>query len=328
MAQANDIMVSVYCLAYNHEKYIRNALNAFVSQKTNFKYEVIVHDDASTDKTADIIREYEQKYPEIIKGIYQSENQRSKNVKTVHEHIFPRMRGRYVAICEGDDYWTDENKLQMQVDALEANPECSMSFHYVELFDLGKQMVTDRLPRLADLGTGILDADQTIRLAVLDFLQLSSIVVRKSIYDGYILNAPQFVNAMPVGDVPLAIYMANNGKAYFIGKIMSRYNAGTEQSWTQRIIQNKEKHLAHFRRMSEGYALCKDYLPAEFGDIIDEAVLNAEVVMHESDNDFGYVLRKKYFKRFKTYNTKHKIKCVASLVFPKLVKKIEDKRKG
>ena len=77
----NQIMVSILCIAYNHEKYIRQCLNGFVMQKTNFKYEVLVHDDASTDKTADIIREYEEKYPDLIKPIYQTENQYSKGVK-------------------------------------------------------------------------------------------------------------------------------------------------------------------------------------------------------------------------------------------------------
>ncbi len=326
MAQSNDIMVSVYCLAYNHEKYIRNALNAFVSQKTNFKYEVIVHDDASTDKTADIIREYEEKYPDIIKPIYQSENQYSKKIGIVKNHVFPRLRGKYVAICEGDDFWTDENKLQMQVDALEKNPDCSMSFHHVELFDLSKGAVVDNLPRKAGLKSGIISSKELVSLAVLDFIQLSSVMLRKSVYDDYMINTPEYAKVMPVGDAPLTIYMAKNGEAYFIDRVMSRYNAGTEESWTKRVAQNREKHLEHFNKMQQGYALCKEFLPEEFLDVIDEAVLNAEVVMHESDSDYGYVLRKKYFKRFKTYNIKHKIKCVASLLFPRLVAKIENKR--
>ncbi len=327
MAQANDIMVSVYCLAYNHEKYIRNALESFVSQKTDFKYEVIVHDDASTDKTADIIREYEEKYPEIIKPIYQSENQYSKKIGIVKNHVFPRLSGKYVAICEGDDYWTDDNKLQMQVDALQANPDCSMSFHRVELFDLSKGAVADNLPRREGLAEGVITSKELVSLAVLDFIQLSSVMLRKSVYDNYMTDTPEYAKTMPVGDAPLTIYMAKNGKAYFVDKVMSRYNAGTEESWTKRVAQNREKHLEHFNKMQQGYALCKEFLPEEFGEVIDEAVLNAKVVMHESDSDFGYVLRKRYFKRFKTYNTKHKIKCVAALIFPKLVKKIEDKRK-
>ena len=122
-------LVSVYCLAYNHEKYIRETLEGFMRQKTDFSYEVIVHDDASTDGTANIIREYAEKYPEIIKPIIQTENQYSKGLLIFHSFIYPHIRGKYLAVCEGDDYWCDEYKLQKQVDWMEAHPDYSLCAH-------------------------------------------------------------------------------------------------------------------------------------------------------------------------------------------------------
>ena len=122
-------MVSVCCLAYNHEPYIRDCLEGFVKQKTDFKYEVLIHDDASTDKTAEIIREYEDKYPELIKPIYQTENQWSKGVPLTNTFLYARANGKYYAICEGDDYWCDENKLQKQFDFMQAHPEYSACVH-------------------------------------------------------------------------------------------------------------------------------------------------------------------------------------------------------
>lgn len=127
-----DIMVSVYCLAYNHEKYIRETLDGFVSQITDFNFEVWVHDDASTDHTPDIIQEYVDKYPTIIKPIYQKENQYSKGLGITRTYIYPKMQGRYIASCEGDDYWNDPYKLQKQFNAMEAHPECSLSTHKVQ----------------------------------------------------------------------------------------------------------------------------------------------------------------------------------------------------
>lgn len=118
-----ESLVSICCLAYNHEPYIRQCLDGFIIQKTDFPFEVLVHDDASTDKTAEIIREYEALYPEIIKPIYQTENQYSKRIGITNTFQFPRARGKYIAICEGDDYWTDPLKLQKQVDFLEGNEE-------------------------------------------------------------------------------------------------------------------------------------------------------------------------------------------------------------
>ena len=125
--------LSICCITYNHAKFIRQALDGFMMQKTNFPFEIIIHDDASTDGTADIIREYEQKYPEIIRPTYQTQNQWSKGVNILKTFVYPKIQGQYVALCEGDDYWTDENKLQKQVDYLDAHPEVSVCFHPVNI---------------------------------------------------------------------------------------------------------------------------------------------------------------------------------------------------
>lgn len=118
----NKPVVSIICLAYNHENYIREALEGFVMQKTNFPFEIVIHDDASTDNTASIIREYQAKYPDLFNPIFQSENQYSKERGRVTKIVFDAAQGKYVSLCEGDDYWTDPLKLQKQVDFLENNP--------------------------------------------------------------------------------------------------------------------------------------------------------------------------------------------------------------
>ena len=119
-------LVSICCITYNHEPYIRQCLDGFMMQKTNFSFEVLIHDDASTDKTQDIIREYEAKYPDIIKPIYQKENQYSKGISVTKTFNYPRVKGKYIAMCDGDDYWIDPYKLQKQVDYLEAHSDCGL----------------------------------------------------------------------------------------------------------------------------------------------------------------------------------------------------------
>lgn len=118
-------LVSICCITYNHAPYIRECLEGFLMQKTNFAFEILLYDDASTDMNQDIIREYHSKYPNLIKPILQKENQYSKGVK-VGSFNFDRAQGKYIALCEGDDYWIDPGKLQKQVDFLENNPECGM----------------------------------------------------------------------------------------------------------------------------------------------------------------------------------------------------------
>lgn len=115
-------LVSICCTTYNHVDFIRMTLDGILSQKTTFSYEVIIHDDASTDGTPDIIREYVEKYPKLIRPIFQTENKFSQNIKPSPTYIWPTVKGKYMAFCEGDDYWSDPNKIQKQIDFLEANP--------------------------------------------------------------------------------------------------------------------------------------------------------------------------------------------------------------
>jgi glycosyltransferase involved in cell wall biosynthesis len=130
-----EIMVSICCIAYNHEKYISDAINGFLLQETNFKYEILIHDDASTDHTADIIREYSKKYPDTIHAFFQNENQYSKKIKILANFVYPHAKGKYIALCEGDDYWTDKNKLQFQVDFLENNRNYMGIAHNVKYYN-------------------------------------------------------------------------------------------------------------------------------------------------------------------------------------------------
>lgn len=121
-------LVSICCTAYNHEKYLAQTLDSFLAQQCDFPFEILIHDDVSTDATADIIREYAAKYPEIIRPMFQTENQYSKGVPINETFNFPRARGKYIALCEGDDFWCDPHKLQRQISYMESDPQCTFSF--------------------------------------------------------------------------------------------------------------------------------------------------------------------------------------------------------
>lgn len=126
----SDIEVTVFCISYNHGKYIRDALDSIVSQKTNFKFEILIFDDASTDDSQKIIREYNDKYPGLFVLKLMKKNTYG-NRPNIESLMLPYVHGKYVAMCECDDFWTDSNKLQLQYDALEANPDCSLCTHKV-----------------------------------------------------------------------------------------------------------------------------------------------------------------------------------------------------
>lgn len=240
-----EIMVSVYCLAYNHEKYIRKTLEGFVTQKTNFKYEVIIHDDASTDKTTDIIKEFAGNYPELIIPIYQTENQYSKKVPISKTFIHPLCRGKYIAICEGDDYWCDSTKLQMQVDYMEAHPKCSMCVHDTLLIN------EDGSSRESTINGSKKDIDyhagKVIRAGGGAFFQTSSFLAKAEI----IKNRPDLFTIKGIGDYPMCIYAAVNGYVHYIGKVMSCYRIGGENSWSKKMKENKKMMTDHYLRYYE-----------------------------------------------------------------------------
>lgn len=131
------MVVSICCITYNHAQFIRKCLDGFLMQKTDFPIEILIHDDCSTDGTTEIIREYEAKYPELIFPLYEEENQyQHGKAAEIDFYNYRRARGKYIAYCEGDDYWTDPLKLQKQVDFMEANPEYSICFHDFQVYDV------------------------------------------------------------------------------------------------------------------------------------------------------------------------------------------------
>lgn len=225
------IAVSVYCLAYNHEKYIRRTLDGFVKQKTDFEYEVLVHEDASMDRTAEIIREYAGKYPDIIKPIYQKENQFFK-VDIVETYIYPRVRGKYIAICEGDDYWTDENKLQKQYDILEQHPECSLCTHKVQCCDedgtLNGRVIPDKGYQLC--GSRVLKEEEIVQCYWLRQegypFHTSSYFFRREIIRSDLYSSM---------DAEILRSCLTLGLVYYIDEIMSVRRFGAAESWNERL---------------------------------------------------------------------------------------------
>lgn len=229
-----EVLVTVSCMVFNHEPFLRKTLDGFVNQKTNFPFEVIVHDDASTDGSAAIIREYCEKYPDLFRPIFQTENQYRKGIKISKTFIYPNARGKYLATCEGDDYWCDENKLQLQADYMEAHPDCSMCVHDTAFIDndgnfLGSFLNGHRKDR-------DYTAHQIIRADGGGLFQTSSYFAKRHI----IAERPDTFNITKIGDLPIAIHAGVSGYVHYIGRVMSCYRVGHNNSWTARLDSNVE----------------------------------------------------------------------------------------
>src|SRR5260221_9409884 len=135
-------LVSVCVITYNHEKFIRQCLDGIMMQKTSFRFEVVIGDDCSTDNTCGIIREFAERYPDVIRPVYQPVN--VGGARNAYEFCYPILTGKYIAVCEGDDYWTDSFKLQRQVGFLEQNPDYAFCFHRVKGIDEENSVISEQ----------------------------------------------------------------------------------------------------------------------------------------------------------------------------------------
>ncbi len=309
-------LVSISCKTYMHAPFIRDAIEGFLMQQTTFPVEILIHDDASPDGTADIVREYEKKHPQLIKATYQIENQHKKKPKT-DKYVKPHpRRGKYVAMCEGDDYWTDPLKLQKQVEFMEANPDFSMCFHAVELVDGHK-----KTGRVTGAGNKDTVFDQT-KLFYSDGFHspTASLLFRKE----HVENRPEWSTKGPVGDIPLKLVLSQKGKFYYINQVMGVRRIRVPGSWNDRVRNNPVQEYEYHKRMIPMLDGFNDYSKYKYNDeVLDKK-------LYYTKKTFFFISRKERFFLLKQGRLSRainrlslfkKMEFLAVLLFPKLFDK-------
>ena len=207
-------IVCVRCITFKQEKFIAKCLEGFLIQETDFPFEIMIHEDASPDRTADIIREYEAKYPRILKPLYETENQWKKQDGTFTRIVTGMLKRKYVAMCEGDDYWTDPHKLQQQIDFLESHPDYSMIFHGATVVD------ADGNPSPDDPYAPLEDRDYNASELYENWVvPTASMIYRREVLNYKIKNPDNILN----GDIFLVEKCAHSGMVRCINKKMSAY---------------------------------------------------------------------------------------------------------
>lgn len=237
-------IVSILCLSYNHDRYIEDAIRGFLFQKTNFPFEIVIHDDASTDRTRCIIEKYAMDYPHVIRPVFQDENQYSKGVK-ISFHAATYAVGEYIALCEGDDFWISEDKLQTQVDALNEVPECEMCFHSAVKITNG---VPDKhlFCRRAH-GNHLIGVEPVIRCGG-SFMPTASMLTRRSFFDRAFQDRNSLYKRYATGYY-YQIFCSLAGGALYIDRPMSVYRSFAEGSWTDKISSDQ----AFYKRWLSNY---------------------------------------------------------------------------
>lgn len=279
----NHIEVSVLCITYNQEDYIGQAIESFLMQKTNFDFEILIHDDASTDGTAEIVRTYEKMYPDKIRAILQTENQHSKGVKITSGILTPLAQGKYIAVCEGDDFWTDENKLQKQYDYMEQHPECSMCTHDGWLISADGKIIFHSKPLSEqECKFGIEDAIMGLGIKVVT----NSFFYRTEIAQ---LPAAEFMKVAPTGDYGRAIVNALHGYIYYCPEKMSAHRTLAKNSFSStmgRGRKSQKKWEVHLQRQKKMMEELDRYTQYKYTKIIwkayDQQCFNNYILTHNT----------------------------------------------
>lgn len=311
----NEILVSIICNTYNHEKYIVDALESFLMQRTSFNYEILVHDDASTDKTPEIIRRYEIKYPNIVKPLYQTENKYSKKINISTNYQYPRAKGKFYAICEGDDYWTDPYKLQKQVDYMELNQNCSLCVHAAYTVNAETK---DRCGEVRPYQKSKLCTVTEVIEGGGGLFPTNSMMFKVNKKCGL----PEFYVKAPVGDYPLCIYLSTIGDIYYIDEFMSEYRVNSSSSWSIRI-RDKQKRYYFYKEFLDMLDSIDSYTNGLYNNSIKKLKKEYEFNLAVLENRIKIIKQYKYRDFYKKLSKKHRIKIYLEVYIPYIMKTYE-----
>ena len=251
----NIPLVSISCITYNQDKYISETITKFLQQETDFPFEILINDDASTDNTAKIIKQFHKKYPNIIVPIFQNENQYSKGIKP-HLLNFEKARGHYIALCDGDDYWTDNKKLQTQVNIMRDYNNCDISFHGVNIINLKTKKNKIKLIRSQITkfnSNSIILFDHRIYTSVVSFM------ITKELKD----KLPKFFKSTPTLDYYLIILGSISSGAVYIPKVMANYRLYSDGSW-----HDSQKSSIQYKLNIKSLIKLKEYLKYSYFSVI------------------------------------------------------------
>lgn len=317
----DEIMVSICCLTYNQEQYIRDALEGFLQQKTNFNYEIIVHDDASTDNTSKILKEYERKYPNKIVAMYE-ENNSYPRINKVILSLFKQAKGKYITICEGDDYWVDENKLQMQVEYMEEHLNCTLSFHNAKIIDMKTHKEEIFIPYTKEAKRNLKkDGNYNVgQLEMIGFIPTASYMLRSE----DVKKLPDWFEKCFVGDWPLKLILTSFGYAHYIDRNMSVYRRNAKGSMTVKNVTREGESLSGKKEIlgkkEEFVRNIDEFTDYKYHWAFERRLLQYETEMLFYIGNGKEIIKKKYIKYILP---EKRVKWLIKIYFPKTIKIIK-----
>lgn len=307
------IKVSVSVTTYNQEKYIKQTLDSILMQQTDFDYEILINDDASSDQSTAIIEKYKQTYPDKIKPIYQTENQYTQGKEVHYTFNYTRAQGKYIAYCDGDDYWTDPTKLQKQFDFMELHPEVSAYLH------AGKS-VNEQGTRI--LGTQsahetncYLKTEQVIGLQ--GMFASNSLFMRN--YYNNDFKMPDWFNEAKITDYPLYLFLTTKGDIYYDNTVMCAFRLASEGSWTQQVYKVPEQRIKHIADMINLLNAFDRFTNYEYTTFIQSQINKNKFDCLKIDKGLRKKDPKEFNQVYTLLSSKQKIKINANHYLPSIV---------
>ncbi|WP_209389452.1 glycosyltransferase [Chryseobacterium sp. RR2-3-20] len=268
-------MVSVAMLAYNHEDYIEKAIESALIQKTNFSIQIVIAEDHSTDNTRNIILDYQKKYPKIIKLLLQNKN---VGATQNNKDLFKALEGKYIAALEGDDYWIDENKIQKQVDILNANPNYSLCFTNAKVLNDDLIAINDKISNVESKTYKDTDLLNQWLIPTASTLFINSFTEK----DYEILSHPDII----FGDIILFLVLANKGELIGLEDYTSVYRINNNS------FTNKEKSITYYEKLFRHLNYLSVIFDGKYKPLIQSHI------NHQGYKLFKYYLSKYNFKAF------------------------------
>lgn len=313
-------VVTVGVLSFNHEKWLRKCIESICTQKTDHEFIVLIHEDCSTDGSRAVVQELQNKYPDKIRTIIQQENQYSKGINIVQKYVIPEVKTKYFAICEGDDYWCDEHKLQKQIDYLDKHPECNLCFHNANVVDTDGNFIKTFYPRRMwndnDLYAA-LEKPEGADLSVADLLRLdftptASIVGRTE----NLLPVLGFSTSL---DLVVRLVTTYGGCAHYFNEVMSAYRTGNPNSASGSIRTSSERLKKNFYDRHVG--LLKEFdefTEGKYHKDIEHMIKRKELIYYQHLDDLrgmksSGVFNELPLKARLKYEVKYKLPFLAKL---------------
>lgn len=308
-----NIEVSIICNTYNHEDYIGDALESFIKQKTNFQFEILVHDDASTDRTPEIVKTYASKFPELVKPIYEEFNQYSIRPGIVSEMQSARVKGKYIAICEGDDYWIDDYKLQKQYDLLENNQKIDICATAAIVVDANTKKVINRKEPFKE--NQIISVNDVIKGGG-GYVATNSLMYRTELDK----SMPCFRKNWRY-DYTLQIQGALRGGMFYLSECTAAYRWMSKGSWSQKTYSNRETYIKSLKSFNSMLEVLNDETDRKYITTINDVITQNEFVILRLSGDLDRMKTEKYKKMYLELSLKDKIKMHLKYYFPFLMGK-------